>query len=190
MASDDYRRHFEVIFNQDFGFSRKFSRHANDILVRNLVEINDHEKRLTKEDCVKDSEGKDRSISVPKTTYGLRIRRSNWIPKAEFTMDTKEWENTTNPDYYVFGYADTLEKELLFHMLWDQRQFLRLARGGKIKHGLEQDKKHSLVSFLTFKLKDIYDQCDILECGGTFPETIREILGDNPHKESKLGEYL
>ena len=191
MASDEYKRQFEPVFTSDVRFSRTFARHANAIVIRNLVEINDHEKRLTEEDCIKDSEGKDRSFSVPKTSYGVRVRRSKWVQKAEFTMDTKEWENSTNPDYYVFGYADISEKELLFHMLWDQRQFLKLAKPGKIKHGIEQNKDHSLVLFLTFKLTDIYDQCDILECGGNSPETIREILGDNSQcfQKSKLGEY-
>lgn len=189
---DDYYNRYKFIFAKDFGYSRGFTKTANAIIMRNLVEIHDHEKRLTEKDEMKDSQGADRTIKIPPFTCGLRVRRPKpqYIAYGDFTMDTKEWNNPNQPNYYLAGYGREDKETFSFYMLWDQRQFMKLAKEGKIKHGIEQNKEHSGVRFLTFKFKDIFDKCEILECGGD-SDTIRQVLDNREFVQTqKLGEFL
>jgi len=190
MENDDYYNRYKFIFSKDFGYSRGFSKSANDIIMRNLAEIHDHEKRITEQDESKDSQGADRTIKIPPFTCGVRVRRPNYVEFGDFTMDTKEFANVNQPNYYIAGYGREDEKTFSFYMLWNQRQFIKLAKENKIKHTIEQNKKHSGVQFFAFKFKDIFDQCHILECGGD-SDIIRQVLDDRKVVQiRKLGEYV
>jgi len=191
MASnaDEYYNRYKLIFAGDFSYSRKFAKCANAIIMRNIAEIHDHEKRMTEQDKEKDLYGADRTITVAPFTCGLRVRRLQYLKFAEFTMDTKEFAKKSQPDYYIWGYGNDHEDSLLFYMFWNHRQFMKLARENAIKHGIEQNSKHSAVQFLTFKATDIFDKCDILECGGK-AETIRQVLNNRQVPiNAKLGEF-
>ena len=186
---DEYKAYFKAIFTIDSKFSQKFKKEIDQIILRNLVEIRDHETQPSESDRLKDLSGFDRTIKVAPTTMGRRIRRECWISKAEFTMDTKEWASPTQPQYYIFGYGNETTHHLSFYILWNHKEFMSLAKKNAIKHGMEKNKRHSRVQFLTFSLKKIFDKCHILDFGGT-PEAIRMVLGNNPKKPNrKLGEF-
>lgn len=185
----EYKLLFQDVFESDITYSRKFAKAADAIITRNLVEIHNHEKRTTVADCVKDSEGADRTFNL-QFTVGVRVRRPGYVHFGDFTMDTKEFGKLEQPDYYISGYGRDDEKSFAFYMLWNQKQFIKLAKEGKIKRTLCHNYKHSKVEFWAFKFKDIYDQCDVLECGGD-PEPNRQVLDDRPIVNGhKLGEFL
>jgi len=187
---EEYYNRYKLVFTKDFGYSRGFTQSVNAIIMRNLAEIHDHEKRTTEQDQIKDSQGADRTIKIPAFTCGIRVRRPTYVKFADFTMDTKEYTNLKQPEYYIAGYGRLDRKTLSFYMFWNQRQFIKLARENKIKHSVECNKEHSGVSFLAWKFQDIFDRCEILECGGD-PETIRQVLDNRRFtKTRKLGEFV
>jgi len=193
MGNNDFVRYklvFEDVFQNDLAYSRKFAKSANAVVMRSLAEIYDHEKRLTNEDCLKDAQGADRTIKIQPFTCGVRVRRPSYVHFGDFTMDTKEYAKPEQPHYYISGYGRKDESSFAFYMLWDQKQFIKLAKENKIKHTLERNKKHSRVWFLAFKFKDVFDQCDILETGGDL-DIIRQVLGDRKVVNTyKLGEFV
>lgn len=186
---DDYFKQFKRAFDNDFGFSRQFKKAADKILLQNLAEMKDHEYRETESDVLADSKGADRTVKVPPIAIGVRVRRENYLHFADFTIDTKEWGNGTYPSFYLYGYGNEETKTFSFYMLWHHKEFIKLAKKGKIKSSVERNQKHSTVHFLAFSLKDIFDKCAVLDFGGT-PDAIRQILGDVDNKNSKLGDYV
>lgn len=185
---EDYLKQFKAVFIEDNAFSQKFKRQIDKIILSNLIEIHDHETQPTEQDRTNDINGFDRTITLPITPLGRRIRRNQWLKKADFTVDLKEWTKPTKPNYYIYGYANDQETELVFYMFWNYKEFVRLVKEGKIHNGNEKNRNHSTVPFLTFPLKEIFDKCHVLDFGGT-PEAIRQVLGNNPSKNSKLGEF-
>lgn len=173
----DYFNHFQRVFDDDFGFSRKFKKTADKILLANLVEMRDHEQRETEEDIIADTNGADRTIQLSPKPIGVRVRREKYLHFADFTIDTKEWTKTKHPHFYLYAYGNPATKQFLFYMLWYYKEFKKLVTDGKIKPSMEKNKTHSTVKFLAFPLKEIFDKCSVLDFGGT-PEAIRKILGD------------
>lgn len=180
MASDpdDYYNRFRKVFTDDFGFSRKFKREIDKILMGNLAKIKDYEAHENEKDWLNDAQGLDRTIHFPKVDVGIRVRRDKpyYISKAEFTIDFKEWNNKEYPHYYLYGYGNEQTRKLRFYMLFDYRNFRRLVDAGKIKAVIERNKKHSSVYFKCFKLRKIFENHATVGVGGE-KKLIQEILG-------------
>jgi len=161
----EYQERYREIFEIDFRFSRDFASEIDKLVLQHLSIVRDYERRETEIDKIRDSQGIDREISA-KFTFGSRIRRSNALKWREFTVDTKEWNLSTYPNYYFFAYTDHVKHKILFWMIFDYRKLRKLVEEGKIKYGIEQNDEHSGVPFLTFKLKDIFDSHLVIAFGG------------------------
>ena len=170
---DEYKRQFEVVFNDDFGFSRRFAKDIDQILCRNLARIKDFEAHETEEDKQIDIEGIDRRLSV-NTSVGVRIRRLPYIRYKDFTIDTKEFGSPPYPKYYFYGYGDDETTGIAYYILFDFEQFIKLAKSGKIKGKLQKNEQHSKVYFLAFPIPEIMAKCRIVDHNGERPSNLED----------------
>ena len=173
---DEYKRHFQTVFDDDFGFSRRFKKEVDQILCRNLATMKDYEQHETEQDKQKDISGTDRGLSPPLIPIGVRIRRLPYIRYKDFTIDTKEFAAPSHPKYYFYGYGDDETTGIAFYILFDFEQFMKLAKSGKLKGKLQKNEKHSKVYFLAFPIPEIMAKCRILDHNGAKPQNLEDFV--------------
>jgi len=167
--SDEYREAFEKVFTNDLAFSRKFSDIIDKILLKNLAQIRNHEKRKTNEDIKADNLGYDRTIYVPKIPIGVRMRREFYWNYFDFTVDTKEWNRSTYPNFYFYGYGNEDSLKIKFYILFNYKEFKCLVEKKLIEGKLCKNTEHSLVLFWAFSLTDILKKCKVIDYEGDIP---------------------
>jgi len=180
---DEYKEYFEPIFRIDCKFSQQFMPLANQILLKNIATIYNHERHETPQDKENDLRGRDRTIVFPKLPCGIRVRRDKpkYLSEGDFTIDTKEWQINLDDKYYVYGYG--IENPIKFRLwvLIDYQGLRKAEKAGKICGKLMSNRDHSFVDFWCFKLSEMFKLGLILDWNGE-KELIEQILGKDALK--------
>ncbi len=153
--SDDYEAKFNLVFQGDVAFSRKFNPEIREF----LVGIVTPKKIVDNFWTPKDREGKDFTITSHHE-IGARIRRARYQHLDDFTEDDKE-RDTQTPDIEVFGYATPDESKLNSLIVFDHRDFRKARNAGFLRTQRRQNRKHSLVWFTAYPVWDIKKHCRI-----------------------------
>lgn len=157
--SEEYKAQFEVVWQADLSFSRKFMPEILAILGR--INFQDREIR-NNEGTELDSRGSDLTILPSRPLQiGVRVRRNYAARWDEFTQDDKE-RTKMNCDVYFLGYADKQEERLVSYMIWDGNEYAAKRDDDIIPlASRQQNKKHGKVYFNCYRNRDIAKQCHV-----------------------------
>jgi hypothetical protein len=157
--SKKYKVKYEVIWQNDLSFSRKFMPEILDILGR--IDFQDVVIR-NNEGTKLDSQGSDLTILPSKSLQiGVRVRRNYAVKWDQFTQDDKE-RTTMNCDVYFLGYADEEERHLLSYMIWNGNEYAMKRDDGTIPlASREQNERHGRVPFNCYYNSDIAKCCHV-----------------------------
>ncbi len=158
--SDDYKAKYELVFQGDVAFSRKFNDEINEFIEGVALP----KKPVNNFWTPKDLQGSD--LSTTGLEIGVRIRRAKYRRFEDFTEDDKE-RDTQTPDIEVFGYASPDESKLNSLIVFDHRDFRKARNAGLLRTQRRQNRKHSGVWFTSYPIWDIKNHCTIYGFFGT-----------------------
>lgn len=187
MTFDAYKEKYQTIFDNDFKFSKEYSRDANQILLSELATIIDYENQINGQPHPLDQQGYDRKINIS-FGFGVRTRDKKWLWLAEFTVDYKEWHHEINDPHYYYFYAYAQRPpephKINFWMVFDYRRLKTLCKQGLIKPNRGKNKEHSTVGFFGFSIQDLAKNRLIIAYGGD--QRIIENLGLPPKQNIRI----
>lgn len=153
-----YKNRFEIIFQADIEFSRRFNAQISRILDEIILPKQIDNLEGTERDRI---QGHDFSVGLKYNSAGGRVRRFAFQDWDHFTQDDKE-KNTMACDLYVHAYAMPLGDELHSYMVFDGHDFLKYRDTSKIPMvGRRRNEEHSLVWFSCYRNYDIVKNCRI-----------------------------
>lgn len=185
MSSSEYKAKYDHIFKKDFSFSKEYSKDANKHLLSELATIIDYETTINGTPHPLDLQGYDRRLTIS-FSFGVRIRDVAKSGFAEFTIDNKELSHQIDDPhyYYFFAYASPNEHKIDFCMIFDYKKLKQLFKEGVIKPSQGQNKQHSAVSFLGFKISELFKHHLIIAYQGE-PKLVSQ-LGLPPEEHFRL----
>ena len=153
-VTDEYKATYELVFQDDISFSRRFMAEIKVILDQcSFGQIRDNEGTEL------DFKGAD--LTIMPLQIGVRVRRQSYKWMDQFTQDDKE-RMTMSCDIYFLGYANKDEKGLDSYMIWDGKDYATHRDNGDIPVAdRKQNTKHSLVWFNCYNNSDIKRFCRI-----------------------------
>lgn len=156
--TQEYKDKFEIVFQDDIEFSRRFKAQISRILeeIKLPKQIGDLEG--TERDRI---QGHDFSVGSNYTSVGVRVRRFSFQDWDHFTQDDKE-RNTMACDLYFHGYATPFEDGLYSYVIFDGHDYLRHRDTSRIPLVMRKpNETHSLVWFNCYRNYDIIKHCRI-----------------------------
>lgn len=155
MSMDDYKAHYEIVFQSDF----KLSNQLMDLVKGIIQSLNLPREIRDNVGTELDFEGYD--LTIKPVQIGVRVRRFRWAQRDEFTQDDQE-RDTMTCDYYFLGYATKDELQLFSYMVFNYADFVSLRSTLAIPLAFrKRNWKHSRVWFSGWRNRDILDHCRI-----------------------------
>ena len=149
-----YKEKYNIIWNEDLGFSQKFMPQVKQRL---------DETKLPKQ--IRDNQGTEldfqgHDLTIKPLNIGVRIRRHVYHKYDDFTEDEKE-RATMADDVYFLGFAYADESGLKSYIIFDHPDFRKARDNNELTWQKKKNDKHSQVSFYCYSLKDIKEKCRI-----------------------------
>ncbi len=151
--SDDYKKRYEIRWNEDLNFSKRFTPIIMEILDKTTL------PKKIKDNVGTESNLKGHDLTVT-LQIGVRIRRYSYVDFDDFTEDDKE-RDTMEDHVYFFGYSLQDESGLYSYIIFDHHDFRKARENNLLRTTRRRNRKHGLAWFTCYPTWDIRKHCKI-----------------------------